>query len=161
MNASRSRLSLCWRRVLQGEKESRDRWMAYMTNNIIIADGGNDGDVVCSLCCACGGGSTRVTPSPTVSNDPTISPAPTTFGNFEVATFGELSDAIESAPNSGRQWVITLIGRISIRSMLDLAPGTSIKLAGPLTQPQVCVFPSLANNADGFLFMVREVYSLW
>ena len=113
------------------------------------------------LCCACGGGSTRVTPSPTVSNDPTISPAPTTFGNFEVATFGELSDAIESAPNSGRQWVITLIGRISIRSMLDLAPGTSIKLAGPLTQPQVRVFPTLANNADGFLFMVRWVYSLW
>ena len=87
------------------------------------------------MCCACDGG---LTPSatPTVSDGPTFSPAPTVSG-FDVLTHDQLSDAVDNAPDNGRQWAITIVTNvIAVESALFLRTGTNIKIMGDSTLGQ-------------------------
>ena len=101
------------------------------------------------MCCACDGG---LTPSatPTVSDGPTFSPAPTVSG-FDVLTHDELSDAVDNAPDNGRQWAITIVTNvIAVESALFLRNGINIKIMGDNALGQRArIRPT--NNYDGFL----------
>ena len=90
--------------------------------------------------------------SPTVSDEPTASPAPT-FSRYDVSSHNELSDAVDSVPGTGRLWVITIVANmVAIQSAIPLGMGTNIKVAGDSALGQRArIRPTQTNNYDGFL----------
>ena len=120
------------------------------------ACGGYDDDDFDSaeMCCACGGGVATANPTvtpgpspfPTVSEEPTLTLAPT-LSEIYVSTYDEFSNAIWSTPtNSARQRVIKLVGDIAVEDMITIPPGpgedTNIKVAGANATKRARITPA-------------------
>jgi hypothetical protein len=110
------------------------------------------------------------TGSPTVSAAPTTSHAPTLVGNYEVDSYEELKNKIETA-EEGRQWVLTLAGDIvGNGEKIDISPNQDIKIIGSnllgrrarVTQNSTIVHPFLrARSADFRLWLENLDVSGW
>jgi hypothetical protein len=104
--------------------------------------------------CDCEG---EETPTPTLSSGPSTSPAPTISGEFDVSTDTELSDAVDSAPGDGRQWLITLISNLMVRSEIKLVGSTNIKIAGDSKlERRALVRPTLVHDGGFLAILVRS-----
>ena len=122
--------------------------------------GGYDDDDFNSvqMCCACGGGVAPTanptvapgpSPIPTVSEEPTVTLAPTT-SEIHVSTHDELSDAIESEPSNERQRVIKVVGDIEITTPIITGEGANIKVAGANATKRARISPA-AGSGGTFL----------
>ena len=120
-------------------------------------------DVACGYCSESADSEGAPSPSPTSSNPtatftPTTSHAPTLTGVYDVSSFTELYDAINTAEDD-RPWVLTLTGDISGNDTIYVRQNKNIKVIGSSALGRRARITPGVANPPGFISDCNDVYS--